>query len=246
MNTAIAKAVSPYNWNDEATLEKMSHLFSEGQKVRHLASGRRGKVTAFASGNRIHVELDSGHNVLVSPDEIEPADFPSAPNRAGLNADLLEAGAKIAKARIEKHIDVGFSDPFAILETHDEEVLRKYAEFTRDNIMRKSASGFEVGQRVRQKASGRAGKVTGLGSNLVSILYDDGSEGSSVAAHIEAADRLVKLADLSKDEQDIVRGWSATILAGKVLTLPSKFRRAFAKDEALQALVDRGQIQFAA
>jgi hypothetical protein len=125
---------------DGTSVAKMNHVLKEGDRVRVKETGHVGTIQNLGQFNRVYVKLDSSHVVECDPRELEPADFPTAPNLKVLARESLKVQAEGVRARIEKGVGAGCCDPFGG-PTPDELLLAKLESWLGEDTMQKSASG---------------------------------------------------------------------------------------------------------
>jgi hypothetical protein len=117
---AMTAAMDPFGGID--SMEKYSHHFEEGQRVRIKADNRRGKIESINGRGHLNVKLDSGHLVECVENECEPADFPST-NSSGATLDRAQKGGSLYGGLIAAMENGTISDQDRVIVSEE---LRKY------------------------------------------------------------------------------------------------------------------------
>ena len=134
-------------------LEKFSHHFSEGQRVRLKDTGHRGKILTINRRGNSNVRLDSGHMVECHPHEIEPEDFPSGGSRKA------QSGADLTK--YVSSSNGSFVNPYGV-----DDGVNTFGKRWRPSL--------RVGQKVRDSCSGQVGIVQSIEGQMPTISHDNG------------------------------------------------------------------------
>src|SRR5262249_5132062 len=114
-----------------------------------------------------------------------------------------------------------------------------------DGSMRKSANPFSVGDPIRDKQTGRLGRVTLVKAGAVEITWEDGTHGTSVLDYVERADLFTKSTTGPIDHQiDVI---ARALASGRMaVTFPEQFRSEFLKHDILRQLIGEGRLKFVA
>lgn len=116
---AMIAAMDPFPLD----LEKYSHHFEEGQRVKFKETGHRGKIKSInAHGGGHNVMLDSGHFVECRDSEIEPEDFPAS-NSSGAHLDRVQKGGSSLDGLLAAMENGTISDHDRVIVTEE---LRKW------------------------------------------------------------------------------------------------------------------------
>jgi ribosomal protein L21E len=85
------------------------------------------------------------------------------------------------------------TDPFGEIEDHNTYILRIMAEKYEggnDVLAKRARSGLRVGQRVRDRFTGRVGKIVSIEGHLVKVEYGDGESYSLMGSTAETLEPI--------------------------------------------------------
>ncbi len=187
--------------------KKVRHVFSENDRVvvhapQHYHDGSPGKITDARDDRRLRVKLDSGSEVHASAEDLIPEELAPAAESVKILKRALDSGAVsihdrvqietcLEKVRIGNYAMSPFGETLCDSPVRNLEIYaEKYQASDTSNVLSKRAGGsdqFSIGQLVKEKMTGKKGKITRLDVTHAEIDFGNGTTGTYLLGYFEAA-----------------------------------------------------------